>query len=61
MIRGIRDGAIDISEVLGEETIQELAKVIQEKKNSIGELHHSENGKYNYAVLRMVHAHLERL
>ncbi len=61
VIRGIRDGAIDISEVLGEETIQELAKVIQEKKNSIGELHHSENGKYNYAVLRMVHAHLERL
>jgi len=60
VIRGIREGAIDISEVLEEKTIKELTKVIRETKNSIGELHRLENGKYNYSVLRMVYAHLNK-
>jgi len=60
VVRGIKDGAIDITEVLPEETIQEVARIMQETKESIGELHNSQNGKYSHGALRMVYSHLER-
>ena len=60
MVRGIKDGTIEISEVLSEETIQEVARIMKETNESIGELHNSQNGKYTHGLLRMVHSHLER-
>jgi len=59
-LRGIKDGAITISEVLEEETIKEVQNMMQKNKDSISNLHHSLNGKYSHGVLRMVHAYLER-
>ena len=60
MARGIRDGELDISKVLGEETIHKVTGLMQETTASIGELHSLQNGTYTHGVLRMVQAHLER-
>jgi hypothetical protein len=57
--QGIRDGVIDINNVLGEETVQEVSRLLKETSGTIGELYHSQNRKYTHGVLRMVHAHLE--
>jgi len=57
---GIREGILDITEVLDQKTIGEVSSIMQNNKESFGDLHRSLNGKYSYGVLRMVHAHMER-
>ena len=57
---GIREGILDITEVLDQKTIGEVSSIMQNNKESFGDLHRSLNGKYSYGVLSMVHAHMER-
>ncbi len=60
IVKGLRDGELDIFSVLKEETINEVADLLQESSKSISEMHRSQNGKYSHGVLRMVQVHLEK-
>ena len=59
-LKGIKDGVIEISNVLGKETIEEITGTMKEAKGSSSELYKAHNGKYSYGVLRMVYAHLAK-
>ena len=59
-LKGIKDGVIEISNVLGKETIEEIAGMMKEAKVSSSELYKAHNGKYSYGILRMVYAHLAK-
>ena len=60
VVRGISEGALDIFTVLQEETVKEVADLLQESSDSIGEIHRLQNGKYTHGELHMVKAHLEK-
>ena len=60
VVRGISEGALDIFTVLQEETVKEVADLLRESSNSIGEIHRLQNGKYTHGELHMVKAHLEK-
>ncbi|MCK5068860.1 MAG: helix-turn-helix domain-containing protein, partial [Bacteroidales bacterium] len=60
VVRGIREGALDIFAVLPKERVQELAGLLQESSDSIGEIHSLQNGRYTHGELHMVQAHLEK-
>ncbi|MCP4310717.1 MAG: hypothetical protein GY790_05605 [Bacteroidetes bacterium] len=59
-VRGIKDKELNIRSLLSEETVKEVAGLIQESSNSINELHTLQNRKYSHGVYRMVLAHLKR-
>ena len=60
IVRGIREGALDIFTVLQKETVQAVAELLKESSDSIGGIHESLNGKYTHGELRMVQAYLEK-
>ncbi len=59
VVKGIRDREVDISSLLSEETVQKVARILQESSGALSELYNSQNGKYSHGVLRMVQAHLQ--
>jgi len=59
VVRGIRDGVLDIYTVLQKETVQEVAELLKVTSDSIGKIHESQNGKFTHGELRMVQAYLE--
>ena len=59
-LRGIRDGVLNINDLLGEELIEEVTRILQETPRSIAEQYNTQGGKYKHVVLRMVHAHLAK-
>jgi hypothetical protein len=60
IVRGLSDEELDIFSVLKEETVTEVADLLQESSVSISEMHRSQNGKYSHGVLRMVQVHMEK-
>ena len=60
IVRGIREGALDIFTVLQKETVQAVAELLKESSDSIGGIHKSQNGQYTHGELRMIHAYLEK-
>ncbi len=60
VVRGIKEGALDIFSVMQEKRVKELANLLQESSDSVGQIHRLQNGKYSHGVLRMVQAHLKK-
>lgn len=59
IVRGIREGALDIFTVLQKERVLALAELLKDSSDSIGEIYKSQNGKYTHGELHMVRAFLE--
>ena len=60
VVRGIREGVLDIFTVLQEERVKKMADLLQESSDNIGEIHRLHNGKYTHGELHMVQTHLEK-
>ncbi|KPL15639.1 MAG: helicase [Bacteroides sp. SM23_62] len=60
IVRGIREGALDIFTVLQKETVQAVTELLKESSDTIGGIHNAQNGKYTHGELRMVRAYLEK-
>ncbi len=60
LAKGISKGDIDIFSVMEEKRVNEIAGLLKRSKESLGEIHKSQNGKYSHGELRMVHAHQEK-
>ena len=58
VVKGIREGEVDISEVLDQKRIEEIASLIHRSKGDLKEARKRLKGKYTQGELRMVHAHL---
>ncbi|MBW1792759.1 MAG: AAA family ATPase [Deltaproteobacteria bacterium] len=59
VVRGIRDGVLDIYTVLQKDKVQEVAELLKVTSDSIGKIHESQNGKFTPGELRMVQDYLE--
>ena len=60
IVRGIREGALDVFTVLQKERVEAMAELLRDSPDSIGELYEAENGKYTHGELSMVRAYLEK-
>ena len=60
VVKGISEGALDIYSVMQEKRVKEVADLLRESSDSVGEIHRLQNGKFSHGVLRMVQAHLKK-
>jgi uncharacterized protein YpbB len=60
IVRGISEGAVDIYTVLQKEKVQEVAGLLKDSSDTVGELYKAQNGKYTHGELHMVRAYLEK-
>ena len=59
IVRGIREGALEVFTVMLEEKVLKVAELLLKSSDSIGKIHETQNGKYTHGELRMVQAYLE--
>ena len=59
-VKGIASGDLELSEVLPKKIADEVSRLMKKEPGSLSELYKAQNGKYSYAVLRMVQAHRQR-